>query len=158
MASKQKQEGMSLTATVVVLLIGITMAAAAAGGAFKGIGGGSTGTDDPDKYSYRYECHFSDFYGGAEMESWEGSGRHHPTASTDPFGVLIRSSGPQPTGRGLHVKARALTPVVPLPAGAKPHLDCKIVRVTLKTQAEKTIRQNSIKSRNVWLQLDARAS
>lgn len=152
------QQGMSFTQLVVVALILITMAAAAAGGAFDGLGSGR-GSGNQERYSYRYDCNFEDFYGGVEMESWQGSGVHKKAASPNPVGALSLSGGHQPKGISLHVKARSLTPVIPLPAGAKPRLECKIIRIDETTHREKVIKgPQHISSRRVWLQLDARAS
>lgn len=150
-----KQE-MSVTSMIVFLLIAVTMAAAAAGGAFEGLGGKHS---TKDRITYRYDCNFNDFYGGVEMQSWEGTGRKHPTASTDPFGALSRSAGEQPKGIGLHLIARALTPNVPLPQGAKPHLECNIVRVNETTGKEKVIKGPAkLNTRRAFIQIEVRAS
>lgn len=112
-----------------------------------------------DRITYRYDCNFEDFYGGVEMESWEGSGRAHPAASTDPFGALSRSAGEQPSGIGLHVRARSLTPVTPLPRGSRPRLECSVVKVNETQGTERTIGGPAHTStRRAWLQVDARAS
>lgn len=116
-------------------------------------------TQPPKKYAYRYDCNFEDFYGGVEMQGWEGSGTHRPAASPDPFGALSIDAGVQPQGISLHVRARALTPVVPLPRGARPRLECKIIRHESPFGSEKTIAgPQHLSSRRTWLQLDARAS
>lgn len=157
MAQQQKQQG-SAAGTAIVLFIGICLAFAAKDGAFDGIGKGGGTTGKNDRITYRYDCTFEDFYGGVEMASWEGSGRHHQNASPDPFGALSRSAGTQPKGITLNLAARSLTPNVPLPAGAKPRLECKIVRVDETTGKEKTIRgPQHITSRRVFIQMSARA-
>jgi hypothetical protein len=156
-ADRNKQSS-GAAGSVVAFFIVVCLALAAKDGAFSGLG---KGVKDKHSYHYLYHCDFVDFYGGVEMQTWEGSGKKRPAASPDPFGaVQDKPSHTPPPGIQLNLIARALTPSIPLPRGSRPSLKCKIVRID-ETGGERTIAGPvTLKSRAAgqFIQLHARAS